>query len=49
MPIISNHLFTVQVVSSEILDKLRDQWEVLGEFVGHRIDEVLVKHLKKHH
>ena len=38
-----------QIVNEEVLKKMEDQFEVLEEFVGHRIDENLIKHLKEHH
>ena len=28
---------------------MRDIWELLAEFKGHRIDEALIAHLIKHH
>jgi hypothetical protein len=36
-------------VNDEVLKKIRDQFEVLEDFFGHKIDEPLIKHLRNHH
>ena len=39
----------VQEVETELLQDLRDRWELLAEFMGHEVDDVLIAHLLKHH
>ena len=34
---------------TELLQDLRDRWELLAEFTGHQIDDALISHLIKHH
>jgi len=41
--------FYNKVVDDEILKKMEDQFEVLEEFRGHKIDEPLIQHLRDHH
>ncbi|KAL5258995.1 hypothetical protein ACHWQZ_G009458 [Mnemiopsis leidyi] len=36
-------------VETELLQDLRDRWELLAEFMGHEVDDVLIAHLLKHH
>ena len=38
-----------QEVETELLQDLRDRWELLAEFMGHEVDDVLIAHLLKHH
>ena len=38
-----------QVVNDELLGQMKDQFEVLEEFFGHKIDENLIQHLRTHH
>ena len=38
-----------QVVNNEILKKLRDQYEILEDFQGHKIDDSLIQHLQDRH
>ena len=38
-----------QVVNDEVLKKMRDQYEVLEDFQGHKIDDPLIHHLRNHH
>ena len=40
---------TFQEVETELLQDLRDRWELLAEFMGHEVDDVLIAHLLKHH
>ena len=38
-----------QEIETELLQDLRDRWELLAEFTGHQIDDALIAHLSKHH
>lgn len=41
--------FFKKVITGNLMDELRNKFEVLEEFIGHKIDEALIKHLIKHH
>lgn len=38
-----------KTVTSDLLEDLMSRFEVLAEFIGHKIDDNLIKHLIKHH
>ena len=42
------HFYEI-VITEELISAFTDQLDLLAEFIGHRCDDYLIKHLNKHH
>ena len=46
---LTGRVYYQQLITHSLVTGMKSRLELLGEFLGHRLDDTLIKHLVKHH